>query len=223
MKDREKFKISRKFKREMRLNTSGGLASTPELKPETSIPPRQKTRIFLNKSINTSLSYTPNKFSSKSVVDLHNNADSVQKDDFDHRIFSAFEKSIQLPCININFQQISQNALIDTGSSLSFIDKDFFHLLKQQVPYKFLSRKVSIKTINSIVKFSGCIQINIRVQGNHFSHNLYITEINNNKFTVILGFDFLSKFSITIAPSFNAILYKDKKIPFVNDNEKIIS
>lgn len=59
----------------------------------------------------------------------------------------------------------------------------------------------------------------MRIQGNHFSYNLYITDINNNKFTVILGFDFLSQFPITIAPSFNAILFKNKKIPFVNDKE----
>lgn len=46
----KKIKILRKFKQATRLNIYGDLASSSQLKPETSNSPRQKTRIFLNKN-----------------------------------------------------------------------------------------------------------------------------------------------------------------------------
>lgn len=63
---------------------------------------------------------------------LSNNNESPIKEveKLTHRIFSAFEKSLEFPCININFQKISQTALIGTGSSLSFTDCKCFPIHK---------------------------------------------------------------------------------------------
>lgn len=116
-----------------------------------------------------------------------------------------------------DFKKITQNALLDTGSSLSFIDVNFFRFIKSQIIYKPLSRNVMIKTINATVNFSGCIQVSMHIQGNYFLNHSYITEIGNGEFTVILGFDFLSMFSFSITPGYNVVLYNDMKIPFVSN------
>ena len=135
-----------------------------------------------------------------------------------HVIYSSFDNANLLPCINVKISGIETQALLDTGSSLTLIDEQFFSNIKKDITYKFLSRNVKIKTINSYVKFSGCIQISFKMDKFFFSHNFFITPIINNEFTIILGYDFIAKNAISIIPSFKSILYGDQHISLVNKN-----
>lgn len=140
---------------------------------------------------------------------------SSTNDSQSHSIFSSFDMYSILPCIQVNIQSQLVAALIDTGSSLSLIDQKYLSSIKSTVKLKYLSRNVTISTINSKVIFSGCVQFSFKIGNIFCSHNFFVTDIGNNAFRIILGFDFIQQRGISIIPSFGSILFNDSHIPFI--------
>ena len=106
------------------------------------------------------------------------------------------------------------------------MSKELFDNIKQNIKYKFLGRSVSISTINSKVKFSGCASISFKIEKQHFRHHIYLSEIGENSpFAAILGYDFISKYNILIFPEMSSSKINNEFIYFHNhqprDNKKI--
>lgn len=106
--------------------------------------------------------------------------------------------------------------LVDTGSSLSLIDNNFFNSIKNHVNYKFLSRKVQINTINSSVNFRGCIQLSFKIDKLFFKHAFFLIDIAHaSSFSGIIGYDFLSAHVSSISPATNFLLFGDTQVPLL--------
>ena len=106
------------------------------------------------------------------------------------------------------------------------MSKELFDNIKQNIKYKFLGRSVSISTINSKVKFSGCASISFKIEKQHFRHHIYLSEIGENSpFAAILGYDFISKYNILIFPEMSSSKINNEFIYFHNhqprDNRNI--
>ena len=105
--------------------------------------------------------------------------------------------------------------LLDTGSSISLLNKDLFDNIKSNIKYKFLGRSVSISTINSQVQFSGCVNISFKINKQHYKHNLYLSKIApTSPFDAILGYDFMSKYNVLIFPEMGCCKLNNEFIYF---------
>ena len=51
-------------------------------------------------------------------------------------IFNCCDEDVDLPKINISFGEELISCLLDTGSSISVLDKNFFESVKQKIKYK---------------------------------------------------------------------------------------
>ena len=116
--------------------------------------------------------------------------------------------------------------LLDTGSSISLMSREVFDKLKAQLKYKFLGRSVSISTINSQVKFTGCADVSFKINKQHYRHNLYLSRIaETSPFDAILGYDFISKYNVLIFSEMGCCKLKNEFIYFneqsTNTNKKI--
>lgn len=131
-------------------------------------------------------------------------------------------RSPNLPIILINFHKtINLPFLVDTGSSISIIDKTQFDIIKQVIKCKILSRQVEISTVNSKVNFYSCVEIAFKIQKLYVKHTFFTIDIADTKnFAGILGMDILQKLSAKIFPSDNFCVLKDTAILFVNDKSK---
>ena len=106
---------------------------------------------------------------------------------------------------------------MDTGSSVSIISSNFFDNNKKNLKYKHLSRAVKISTINSTVKFMGCIDLSFKIKTAHFRHPMYICNFGDEAiFEGLLGFDFIRKFNLVIVPDIECCKINNIYIPFTN-------
>ena len=131
-----------------------------------------------------------------------------------------------IPLILMKFGEEEIPCLLDIGSSISLMSQELFDSVKQNIKYKFLGRSVSISTINSKVKFSGCASISFKIEKQHLRHNIYVSEIGENSpFAPILGYDFILKYNILIFPEMGSCKINSEFICFHNhqprDNKKI--
>ena len=149
-----------------------------------------------------------------------NKADNLDSIVHNHIICSTYDSVCNLPYIKIKCKDQYMTTLIDTGSTLSLIDSGTLQAIKKDIQYKYLASRVHISTINSVVDFTGCIMLSFKIDKLFFQHQFYITDIHNESFEVILGFDFIKKHSVSITPSFNSILIKDVRIPFIGNHEQ---
>ena len=134
-------------------------------------------------------------------------------------IASVADDNPALPIILVQLNKQSFPFLLDTGSSVSIVDNNFFSNIKSNIKARYLSRSVKISTVNSEVKFLGCVEFIIKISNKNFKHNFYIISLQNHtKFVGILGFDFITKFNIQIKPESNLCTFKDLSIPFVQYN-----
>lgn len=120
-----------------------------------------------------------------------------------------------LPIIPIKIKRLNLNFLIDSGSSISLINRLTFEDIKHEINYKLLGRKIQIKTINSIVSFSACVELTFKVNKNFFKQTFYVTDFNADNFQAILGFDFLCKNNVNLNISDQCIDINKEKIHFV--------
>jgi len=137
-------------------------------------------------------------------------------------IFNAVSNVNLLPTvecyINSKFSCLS---LIDTGSSLSLLNKSLFLELKPQLTYKNISSKVQISTMNSKITYHGCINISFKISKFSFKHIFYLVNMpQNSKFNMLLGFDFLQKNNILIDSGNNVLLYHNSSISMLPINKK---
>jgi transposase InsO family protein len=131
-------------------------------------------------------------------------------------IFSV-NSNLTLPLVNIEFARVLFPFLIDTGSSLSIMSHQFFTDIKSFLHYKFLSRAVSISTINSVVQFKGCAEVSFKINGHFFKHPLFLVDIPSSQpFKGLVGMDFISKFGFVLNFEKNCMVYKNEEIPLVN-------
>lgn len=147
--------------------------------------------------------------------------DSTNNKVQDEVILTTFDDNSTLPCVLGHMNGISFPMLIDSGSTICLIDTTLVDFLKGKIPYKILSRQVNITTINSTVAFSGCIEFSFKLKNNFFKQAFYITDISHKSFSAILGYNFITKYAITIASAFDAVLFKDDKIPFIKYNDNV--
>ena len=120
-----------------------------------------------------------------------------------------------IPTIIAKFGNENILCLLDTGSSISLMSKEVFDKLKAQLKYKFLGRSVSISTINSQVKFTGCADISFKINKQHYRHNLYLSRIaETSPFDAILGYDFISKYNVLIFPEMGCCKLNNEFIYF---------
>lgn len=114
-------------------------------------------------------------------------------------VFSVSNMNVQnpVPLIKCVFKCKDAILLLDTGSSISILDKGFFNVIKQNINYKHLASSVQIKTLNSVVSFSACVEISLKIDGSFFKHPFFIVDLtDNSNFNGILGNDFIIKISL---------------------------
>ena len=63
------------------------------------------------------------------------------------------EETHAIPIILVKIKELTVPFLIDTGSSISIINRSHFENVKHMLHPKYLSRKVHISTVNSTVQF----------------------------------------------------------------------
>lgn len=145
--------------------------------------------------------------------------DLISCHDINH-IIAAMQSTIKIPTIEIRFGYTKVKSLLDTGSSISIIDKDLFDNVKHRIKHKFLSRRVQITTLNSSVNFIGCVDAAFKINNLYFRHPLYIIKLQEHShFKALLGFDFVKMHNFKIVPQENICMYKDVKIPFNTPEE----
>ena len=129
-----------------------------------------------------------------------------------------------IPIINISFPNLSVPVLVDTGSSVSLISKSFFNQHKNSLKYRHLSRSVKISTLNSDVKFIGCVDISFKINSAHYRHPMFICEFNSSSsFDGLLGFDFIRKYNLVIIPDIESCKINNEYIPFLNKKSTFIN
>jgi len=112
-------------------------------------------------------------------------------------------------------------ALVDTGSSISVLDKDLFYHLKNNnlIKYKNLARAITITTLNSTVQFDACIEVSFKIENQHFKLPFYLVNTPpQSSFKAILGYDFLYKNHALINPKDQALIIKDISHPLLTSN-----
>lgn len=76
-----------------------------------------------------------------------------------------------LPIINLNFNNLTIPALIDTGANLSLVEPDTLNLIKQHSKINYLSRSVKIHTIdNSSISYISAISSKFKINKRWFSN-----------------------------------------------------
>lgn len=134
------------------------------------------------------------------------------------KIYSVIDPIKTLPLINIQVAKTSISSLLDSGSSISVISKNFYDSVKNQIKSKLLSRHITITTINSAVQFQGCAEISFKIGQTFYRHPFYIIPLSNQSpFTAILGLDFMYKYGVIIDIKNSTINIKDKTIIFKNN------
>lgn len=124
-----------------------------------------------------------------------------------------------LPVIDIILAKLNFPVLVDSGSSICIISEEFFQSIKSFINYKFLARAVTISTINSKVKFSGCIDLSFKIEKFHFRHNFFLVNMpQKSNFKAILGTDFLKKEAINVDFAENVIKIRGETVPFLQGN-----
>ena len=114
--------------------------------------------------------------------------------------------------------------LLDTGSSVCLLSQNVFNNIKHILKYKHLSTSVSLKTVNSHIHFSACIQTSIKIQNKSYSHNFYIVDIpESSDFQGILGYDFINKYHIILDMHRNILEINNTTVPlhFAANNESL--
>ena len=148
------------------------------------------------------------------------NLNQETQTEFNHEfVFSVQQNFNMLPIVDLILANLNFPFLIDSGSSICIIDADFFHSIKSFVNSKFLARAVTISTINSDVKFSGCVNLSFKIEKQQYKHNFYLVDIpQKSNFKGILGTDFLRKEAIVVDFNTGKIKIKDNDIPFKNSS-----
>ena len=123
-----------------------------------------------------------------------------------------------LTIIKISFDNLSVHVLVDTGSSVSLVSKSFYNQYKSLLKYRHLSCYVKITTLNSDVKFIGCVDT-FKINSALYRHPLFISAFNpSSSFDGLLGFDFIRKYNIVIIPDIESCKINYKYILFVTRN-----
>jgi len=127
--------------------------------------------------------------------------------------------NVLLPIVEIKINgKFPCPALFDTGSSVSLINKSFFNKHKHNITYRNLARKISITTINSVINYDACITISFKIGTKFFNTQFYVIEFpKSSKFDIILSYEFVKSNDMIIVPNENHILYKNVKIPLLNN------
>lgn len=135
-------------------------------------------------------------------------------------ICNVQNRNTPLPLIFINCNNEKLLMLVDTGSSISLISNQMFQKIKNHLSYKHIARNVTITTVNSKVKFYGCVQFTFKVGKLFFNQAFYTVDIDeNSSFQGILGFDFIKKYNIILDIKSNNLQCKGSVIPlWVSDS-----
>lgn len=142
--------------------------------------------------------------------------DNEYTDTTTHYISNVVDNNPILPLINTTFDSFNTNMLLDSGSSLSLLSLETYNIIKLLVKCKPLSRPVTIKTVNSDVPFSACVRIPFKINNRKFNHPFYITSLNFNNFSGLLGYDFMMKHNTTINPTNQTVNISGLNLPLVN-------
>ena len=138
----------------------------------------------------------------KTELDCHESSIAVKN--------KSWQKLIKIPIL---LEKQTFTAVIDTGSSLSFINNKTFSNLKLNPK---IESKTQVRLIDqSLVIIDKSVFLNVICQGHNLIHKFFI--FNQMKNEVILGLDFLGKTGLEIkADKINPIilsLTEDKDIP----------
>lgn len=122
-----------------------------------------------------------------------------------------------LPLINCVFGNDQEILLLDTGSSISLLDKQFFESIKDNVTYKHLASSITITTLNSKISFSACVKISFKIDNCLFRHPFYIVDFSSqSQYKGILGNDFIISNKIIIDSANNTAAFGSKQLDFIN-------
>jgi transposase InsO family protein len=137
-------------------------------------------------------------------------------------ICNVSEDSNPLPLIMCQFKTNEATFLIDTGSSISILGSELFQKLKGIVKYKHLASVITIKTLNSSVSFSACINISFKINGIFCKHPVYIVDLpERSKFKGILGNDFILQNRLVIDSYNNVVSIRGKTVQLICDKNVV--
>ncbi|XP_072401032.1 uncharacterized protein [Diabrotica undecimpunctata] len=107
-------------------------------------------------------------------------------------IIAATPASLKKTIVPAFIKGLHADALIDTGSSVSFINEDFANLCK--LPRKPCTQTVSMASLSHTSEFKGVTTQNIKI-GDHSYDNINLLIVKNLCANIIIGHDVLSNHS----------------------------
>lgn len=114
------------------------------------------------------------------------------------------------------FGDFELKALIDSGSSISIIPEQIFSEIKDKISYKYISRRVRIKTINSSVECHSCINASFKINDKKFQHVFFIVECPTSNFDVIFGYDLIKQNNFFLNPHQGSVNFEELSAPLIN-------
>jgi hypothetical protein len=116
----------------------------------------------------------------------------------------------------VNFGNLTVRSLIDSGSSVSLINKKIFEKLKPKP--KLSKTKICLKTVdNKQVNVLGFISVEVKLNNLKIFHQFVV--VSNISQNVILGKDFLNSNGCRIFYDINCLMIQNVKVPMQNDRE----
>ena len=108
---------------------------------------------------------------------------------------SCREESAIVPRVEVQFTDIYAEALLDSGATISLINKKLFDEIKEFTKINYISRQVSIVSFTQQpVKYNNCVEVNFKINEKNFKQVLFVTpEMESAQYKLILGMDFFRK------------------------------
>ena len=96
-----------------------------------------------------------------------------------------------LPVIETEIGPNKIRAILDTGSSITALNKKCFDLLPNKVKYRRCETSTNLFGVGgNQLRTYGCYLLPIRIQDQIYWHPFYIIELNNTEYQALLGIDF---------------------------------
>lgn len=128
---------------------------------------------------------------------------------------NVFSNCMSLPLVHIKFKHCIFIMLLDSGSSVSLLDKQAFENVRSSQKIRLLSRSVRINTVNSELKFTACAEISFKLDKQFFRHSFFISNLESHFFHGILGADFLKQHNVLINFGQNKAIFDNFHIELI--------
>ena len=164
----------------------------------------------------------------KEILEARNNeneSDDQNKSPLSNANFICSLQAANLMFIDVNINSVGLSALIDSGSTLSFVNKTLAENLNLSVDIE--DKRTVIGYGEKTLETLGSVILHLNILGHDITHKFYILSDSSFKYQMILGIDFFRETNalINVAKRTLRLTAKDKSILHVklDCNNKIVS